>query len=78
MVRMEVSYWSTVVIEASDWSMTHRVEDGEKERSASHDLVEDDVGVQRDVLVKGPLLHLGNQVPSNDKQLQSKPSHWSK
>ena len=43
--------------------MTHRVEDREEERSAGHNLVEDDVGVERDVLVKGPLLHLGDQVP---------------
>ena len=50
-------------MEVSDWSMTHRVEDREEERCAGHDLVEDDVRVKGDVLVEGPLLHLGDQVP---------------
>ena len=41
------------------------VEDGEEEGGAGADLVELDVGVQRDVLVQRHLLHLGYQVPAN-------------
>ena len=53
------------VIEVGE--MADSVKDREEEGSAGHNLVEDDVGVQGDVLVEGPLLHLGDQVPSNDK-----------
>ena len=49
------------VVEVAE--MPHRVEDGEEECCAGHDLVEDDVRVKGDVLVEGPLLHLGDQVP---------------
>ena len=48
--------------------MTDGVEDGEEEGSAGHNLVEDDVGVEGDVLVEGPLLHLGDQVPAHSQQ----------
>ena len=59
------------VIEVGE--MADSVKDGKEEGSAGHNLVEDNVGVQRDVLVKGPLLHLGDQVPDIDKQLQCNP-----
>ena len=42
--------------------MTDCVQHGEEERGACHDLVEDDVGVQGNVLVKCPLFHLCNQI----------------
>ena len=48
--------------------MADGVQDGEEEGSAGHDLVEDDVGVHGDVLVKGPLLHLGDQVPTDRQE----------
>ena len=51
--------------------MTNSVEDGEEESGAGHDLVEDDVGVEGDVLVEGPLLHLGDQVPADCQQQQA-------
>ena len=51
--------------------MSHGVEDREEESSAGHDLVEDDVGVEGDVLVEGPLLHLGDQVPADREQEQA-------
>ena len=48
--------------------MKHREEQG----SAGHDLVEDNVGVQGDVLVESPLLHLCDQVSAMDQGLKSK------
>ena len=48
--------------------MTHRVEDGEEESSAGHDLVEDDVGVKGDILVECQFFHLCNQI-SKKKQI---------
>ena len=54
------------VIEVGE--MADSVKDGKEEGSAGHNLVEDDVGVQGDVLVEGPLLHLGDEVPADSQQ----------
>ena len=54
------------VIEVGE--MADSVKDGEEEGSAGHNLVEDDVGVQGDVLVEGPLLHLSDEVPADSQQ----------
>ena len=51
--------------------MADGVQDREEEGGAGHDLVEDDVGVEGDVLVEGPLLHLGDQVPADCEQEQA-------
>ena len=51
--------------------MTHSVQHREEEGCAGHDLVEDEVGVQGDILVEGPLLHLGDQVPADCEQQQT-------
>ena len=47
--------------------MKHREEQG----GAGHNLVEDDVRVQGDVLVESPLLHLCDQVSAIDQGLKS-------
>ena len=51
--------------------LTHRVKHGEEEGGAGHDLVEDDVGVEGDVLVESPFLHLCDQVSAIGQRLKS-------
>ena len=52
--------------------MTDRVQHGEEERGACHDLVEDNVGVQGNVLVKCPLFHLCNQISKKTNSFNMK------
>ena len=44
------------------------MQDREEERGAGHDLVEWQVGVQRDVLVQAVLLELGDEVPGHGEE----------
>lgn len=56
------------VVEVDD--VAHRVQQREEERCARHDLVELDVRVQRDVLLDGELLQLGQQIARHGEQQQ--------